>query len=553
MAGQLSTEQVLLLNNLMYLDSPFNCIDGKNANYENVGDWINSIDLNRIDSNANYNFTSGEEWKNIVNAVKNDKTLMGLEIVATHRDVGETGGGGLSAVFKNPETNEAIVTFKGTAAEEWKDDFVGGGYTQTTDGVSTEQQLNALEWYQSLDKSDYSSITITGHSKGGNKAKYITLMDDSVSRCVSFDGQGFSDEFVEQYRDNIARNQEKIHNNNLDGDFVNILLNDVGSVTYYKGNGVGNSGGGYAENHCPNSFLKFNQDGTYKIIPGPQSEQMKKFDEFLNSCLRSMPDEQKQDALAAIGELIELGLGKGVTDVNEYLKVLTDGSNAECMAYFIAYFIKYEQANPEIGETIKNFLQQMGMDDFSSLVDVIQCVMNWKYFDSLVELLGKGLNIIPDFILDKLLKFLEEQGIKLTKSELKKLLAVVSNISDYMEAGIDVTQSGADLKIDSNSLPPSYYTFTGSYSVLVSLNMLSECLDKFSGYKQQFLSYESKINSIAGKISGTGNFQNIRTHLEKISQELHKEADSADKMLSVLEIVSHDYILTEERIATNLA
>ena len=59
---------------------------------------------------------------------------------------------------------------------------------------------------------------MTGHSKGGNKAKYITLMDDTVDHCVSFDGQGFSDEFMETYSDEIAARQHKIENHNVDYD-----------------------------------------------------------------------------------------------------------------------------------------------------------------------------------------------------------------------------------------------------------------------------------------------------------------------------------------------
>lgn len=39
---------------------------------------------------------------------------------------------------------------------------------------------------------DCSTITVTGHSKGGNKAK-----DNSVDICIAFDGQGFSDEFID--------------------------------------------------------------------------------------------------------------------------------------------------------------------------------------------------------------------------------------------------------------------------------------------------------------------------------------------------------------------
>ena len=43
---------------------------------------------------------------------------------------------------------------------------------------------------------NYTELTVTGHSKGANKAMYTTIMCNNVTRCVSFDGQGFSKEFL---------------------------------------------------------------------------------------------------------------------------------------------------------------------------------------------------------------------------------------------------------------------------------------------------------------------------------------------------------------------
>ena len=142
---------------------------------------------------------------------------------------------------------------------EWKDNFQGGSVTDQPDGVSTLQQERALEWYQSQNLDGYDSVTVSGHSKGGNKAKYVTIMDDSVDRCLAFDGQGFSDEFIEKYEDKIAENQYKIHNHNVDGDYVNILLNDVGDKTYYKGYNYGD--GKFLENHCPNTYMILKMSG----------------------------------------------------------------------------------------------------------------------------------------------------------------------------------------------------------------------------------------------------------------------------------------------------
>ena len=51
----------------------------------------------------------------------------------------------------------------------------------------------------------YDSITVAGHSKGGNKAQYVTVLSDKVDRCISMDGQGFSQEFIDKYYAEIQK------------------------------------------------------------------------------------------------------------------------------------------------------------------------------------------------------------------------------------------------------------------------------------------------------------------------------------------------------------
>ena len=148
-------------------------------------------------------------------------------------------------------------------------------------------------------------MTVTGHSKGGNKSKYIALLDDTVDHCVSFDGQGFSDKFMAQYKDQIAARQNVIENHNVDYDYVNLLLNDVGETTFYKGQDLGE--GGFLENHCPNTFMKFGEGGSFEMVVNPegQGKEMQALDQFLNSYLRSLSDSERNGALELVNALID--------------------------------------------------------------------------------------------------------------------------------------------------------------------------------------------------------------------------------------------------------
>lgn len=144
-------------------------------------------------------------------------------------------------------TNEVIVAFKGTLnMKEWQDNVEGANM------VETEAQKAALNFVNNL---CYERITLTGHSKGSNKAMYTTILCDKVVRCVGLDGQGFSSLFInyDEYRDKILRRAGLITNYSLSTDFIHGLLYQIPGThqLYCKGFGVFEP----AQHHSPNSWI----------------------------------------------------------------------------------------------------------------------------------------------------------------------------------------------------------------------------------------------------------------------------------------------------------
>lgn len=444
----LSTEELLLLENLMYLDSFQTRVENSGGGVETVSDLIATLDPNHLPSGS---YMTQEDWSKLVTAIQNNDVLMDMHIAQVHVDGSEGGGGGFSAVFVSENTGEAVVAFRGTAGGEWKDNFTGGGPTNAGDGVSTAQQENALAWYRDAYEQcgleDY-EVTVTGHSKGGNKAKYITLLDSSVDRCVSFDGQGFSDEFIDRYQDEIAQRQMVIENHNVDNDYVNLLLNDVGETTYYQGHDYGE--GGFLEAHCPNTFFEFDENGNpvMTVAPGGQDETMRQLDDFLNSMMRAMPPEQKVQTLEFIGQMVEGGFGG--EDMQFFVDLLFDGDNLENTAFVLAYLIEYEQANPEFAPMIQNFLQEFGLEDLAKWVGIADGIMNWKYFDTAVSALDFVGGIIPGWVLDYLSDYIYENwGIRMSSEELKRLLCTLGMVSENMDRIQVRPNSGQDKQVAS--------------------------------------------------------------------------------------------------------
>ena len=431
----LSTKQVLLLNNLMYTYNS-KAPDAAIQSGVSVGDFVNS--MNPADYAGPNDFMTTQDWQEIVTAVKSDPVLMRMEIASAGTYTsGDPSSNAFSAVFIDRTTQEAVVAYKGTQGDyEWRDNFRGGS---TAD---TPCQEAALRQYQQLYKEcgleDY-NVTVTGHSKGGNKAKYITLMDSTVDRCLSFDGQGFSDEFFEAHADRIAQRQHLIENHNVDGDYVNILLNDVGARHYYKAQNLGNGGNAFHENHCPNSFFRVGENGEVIMTEGPQSGLMAKADELFNGMLRAMPSAAMKEAeLALVGELVIAALN-GEKSVGFYTSLLFSPENADCVAFFVTYVREYGKH-----ELLETLLEQFGLEGMMPVVDTMLNVLD-------------SLQIIPGWVLalgiSGICWFLEKiLGIDLPNELLVALITTHVTVTDGSDKKIASRITDVRIRTDSTVL-----------------------------------------------------------------------------------------------------
>lgn len=171
---------------------------------------------------------------------------------------------GLTACSFTKPTGKVSVIFKGTGSGEWIDNGEGlSGVPQENTYISydennnvayseivkkdfaTEQQVEALNWFRSIfvknnwNKSTH--ITVSGHSKGGNKAQFVAINSDLVNNCFSFAGQGFSPEaitaFKNLYGDEFDSRRKKIISISSENDYVNVLGNRLAlknNIYYFK-------------------------------------------------------------------------------------------------------------------------------------------------------------------------------------------------------------------------------------------------------------------------------------------------------------------------------
>ncbi|MCI8269741.1 MAG: DUF2974 domain-containing protein [Lachnospiraceae bacterium] len=455
----LSTGEILLLNQLMYCpEEEKRSIDEYQGN--TIGEWMDSWSQRPLTEEAECGLCmKGKEWNRIVRLIAGNLRLCRMKNHDVHWDEADGGGGGLSAVFVEPCLGEAVVVFRGTAAGEWRDDFLGGAATGEQDGVSTIQQKNAREWYCSLGLPKYfSEITVTGHSKGGNKAKYIALMETSVSRCLSFDGQGFSDEFVKKYQQRIRERQPVIENHNMEYDYVNILLNDVGRAIYYQR--FADEARGFWETHCVNAFFWFGEENTCFLVRSgkTKAKELQEVNRFLNSCLRSLPEEKKIAAMELLGAIAERRLGDGKAERgdgkseeeerNYLIRLLLQGENPDVLVYLLAYLLKYQQVEPGLADSIERIGERFGVLSMQRFAKIIEGISAWKYSGVFMSGAGILAAVMPEAFWDKLHKFLADSyGITVSGKDLQSLAARFAQVMQLQSKIRILPGKGEDLHV----------------------------------------------------------------------------------------------------------
>lgn len=403
---QLTDEQIMLLEQLTYLeDKVAREADVVLGPYDSVKSLLRQFDEDALaeleDSDEQFEgLISGKQWAAIIRQIQNDPELYSLDIAGKDDSVP-------AICFTDPnDPDSAVVAFKGTTGQkEWWDNGSGFGLSDT------EKQKEALEYIENL---PYNSITVTGHSKGGNKAQYVTVLSDKVDRCISMDGQGFSQEFLDRYYAEIEKKGGSITNYYLDGDFVSILLFPIpGSAQVCI---EGDDSIILEKNHVPSSFYRYYQDedgywhilenksGDPALVIGTREEVMVYLHELTVFLLNVMPEEDKRKAGDYIGNILAILMdGKDLkledktynkSNIKEYLL-----SDKEMLTKLLAYFIKYVETYNLTDDEIRSLAEVLGLDEVLAALEGGMAVGN-KTLGGVISDAGGLLNLIIDQIRD---------------------------------------------------------------------------------------------------------------------------------------------------------
>jgi len=228
---------------LMSLD--FDACDGVTT----VGDIISGLDSSVSEAQRkDERITHEDSCYALKRMARDNGRLCSLVIDKQTDKLGYHPDGLRAAVFNDKKMN--IIAIRGTGAGEWSDNAIallGERQTNTyysydrrgeiasatiREEYASTQQAQVLDYFLRVatqnrwKKGD--NIIVTGHSKGGNKAQFITLNSSVVSRCYSFCGQGFSPEAVEDFKARLGAGRygartDKMYSLSSYNDFVNVM------------------------------------------------------------------------------------------------------------------------------------------------------------------------------------------------------------------------------------------------------------------------------------------------------------------------------------------
>jgi len=363
---RLTYEELILLDNLIYLEWD---VKEDEMLIDLVYDLLNNGEFDKLmDGMGNCIIKMPEnEWIDILNQILNKPNLRNIRI----ENVENYKNGMKFACFVDNENN-ATVVFRGTTNKiEWEDNGQGAYEFDTV------EQIDALKYINNL---EFNNITVTGHSKGGNKAQYVAVLSSKIIKCISINGQGFSNEFIKKYKDQINQNKSKIISISSKYDYVNCLFNSIAEECQYIETEFQINPAYY---HKANILLDENGDLRQNTNEGIFS---KIINYYSIALISDLPDDMQNLIINVIIRVIELILCKGEIKDNilkvagKYLIMLC---YENCFKYKESFNLTYEVLEALI-------LPLLFWEDFVN----IEKTMSKEFLGNVIEsikILGNGI------------------------------------------------------------------------------------------------------------------------------------------------------------------
>lgn len=225
----------------------------------------------------------------------------------------------IACTFRS-SNGDYYVVYRGTGDGKWVDN----GYAMSNESSQMQRESAAYfdEVYENIIANDPNcgNIYVTGHSKGGNEAMYVTLFAehrDAIDYCLALDGQGFSKQAVEYLNNTydaayLQELCEKIYNVCGENDYVDPLgqqLVNSDHVILIQTDATDIVGYHDIAETIDGTGLKWVTDANGDIVSAEEGP-FHAFSEALSEKLDGLSEERYEDCCLTIMSLLEIVMGE---------------------------------------------------------------------------------------------------------------------------------------------------------------------------------------------------------------------------------------------------
>lgn len=418
--------------------------------------------------------------------------------------------------FTDPHSQDIFIVYRGTADGEWPDNGAG------LFSESTLQQEDALLYFDRLAENGHletpGSVFISGHSKGGNKAQFVTLASsysDRIGQCLSFDGQGFAPKAIASLQELLGLNEYEKRRKKLfsicgDNDFVNVLgcsAVPLEHTVYLETDPGAMNPAGYHD--IKYLFYAKDQDGQgffgTKLNPPARSQgSLALYVSYLSSIIMSLPEPKLAGCAMALTKLIELG---GEQNVGIHEESVTAGEVLTLLKHGITLLFSPLPSVPEARPAF-----------FSLPFTAPAILQGGALVSGLASLLEPVFSCFPQFSAQPLYP-----GVSAGKSDISISCSDVSvscsNISNF--------PSNISVSCCPSSTPSLFLSFT-------RLSPLPALLHESLLYLEQTRRSLSHIRLIQCK-SARNRFKRLELELAQASKQLKAAKETLEAILALYE------------------
>lgn len=401
---------------------------------------------------------------------------------------------GWGRVITVTSDTKAFIVYEGTSnGAEWYDNAYGANSNIS----DTPAQKSALEYANYIHSQNYvfgKDLIITGHSKGGNLAGYVSICANfDIKHCYAFDAQGFSEAFVDKYKNLIDAKSSFLTLISHEKDLVSAMLQGVWGAYYNVA--ADDSHSSIVSGHIPSSLFSFS-DGEAHLDSFNDGRSC--FNNEFASMFAYLSVVLREDDWEYLAAFLVNALSGGAAAQYHELPDMPEGFWDRIKSIFLGYAHKY----PEIYQNVMSALYPFVFEKFPDIP---------KWFitslgDNIVGLINLSSLFVPsDYYSLKVRDFSERHK--------QELLASLGTFGSY--EWWDLTTTNLFYRV----------------SFLINLEGAKSFNDYFSNLSNLFVSAQDQINDLFDKARlederfASELSSNICPVLEVLEQQVHTLAD----------------------------